>query len=243
MISTATACERPCQPLNHVADPEIRSGRGGASCDQAQLPCGRRDLRIGGRRDGVSLRFLVVVHQMPLFLLPVSRPFQFDGLVLFSSPSQGVSRCFLGGARSRTRLILVCCGLLLGCSGEPPLTLSPAGFETFLPRVGDESLILSFLARELAGAADGLSFLAGALFRRFLVKSPALHFSEDAFSLHLPFQCFERLIDIVVSDEYLQLFAPYPGRRSHGSRPSWVLSTFRRPRIVASCAKVENQCP
>ena len=23
------------QPLNHVADPEVRSGRGGASCDQA----------------------------------------------------------------------------------------------------------------------------------------------------------------------------------------------------------------
>src|SRR5215813_2831260 len=48
------------QPVNHVADPEVRSGRGGASCDQAQLPCGRRDLRIGGRRDGGSLRFLVV---------------------------------------------------------------------------------------------------------------------------------------------------------------------------------------
>jgi hypothetical protein len=91
------------------------------------------------------------------------------------------------------------------------LTLSPAGFDSFLPRVGDEPLILSFLARELARAADGLSFLSSALFRWFLVKSPAFHFSEDTFSLHLPLQCFERLIDVVVSDEYLQLFAPDSG--------------------------------
>src|SRR5262245_59355580 len=204
------------QPLNHLAAPGFRSGRGRAFHAQAHLPCGGCDIRIGDGRNGGSLRLLVVVHQMPLSLLPVFRPFQFDGLVLFSSPSHRVSRCFLGGARSRTPLILVCCGLLLGCSGEPPLTLSAAGFETFLPRVGDESLILSFLARELTGAADGLSFLSSALFRRFLVKSPAFHFSEDAFSLHLSLQCFECLIDVVVPDEYLQLFAPDPGWRTRG---------------------------
>src|SRR5262249_6825956 len=99
---------------------------------------------------------------------------------------------------------------------EPALTLSPAGFDSFLPRVGDESLILSPLARELTGAADGLSFLSSALFRRFLVKSSACHFSENACSLPLPLQCFERMIDVVVSDEYLQLFAPNPNWRTSG---------------------------
>jgi hypothetical protein len=110
---------------------------------------------------------------------------------------------------------------------EPALTLSPAGFEPFLSRVGDESFILSFLARELTGAADGLSFLSSAPFRRLLVKSSAFHFSEDAFPLHLPLQCFERLIDVVVSDEYLQLFAPDPNWLTHGSRPSRVVPTVQ----------------
>jgi hypothetical protein len=88
------------------------------------------------------------------------------------------------------------------------LTLSPGGFRSFLPRIGDEALVLRFLARELTGAADGLSFLSSALFRRFLVKSTAFHLPEDAFALHLPLQCFERLVDVVVSDKYLQLFPP-----------------------------------
>jgi hypothetical protein len=29
------------------------------------------------------------------------------------------------------------------------------------------------------------------------------HFSEDAFALHLPLQHLERLVDIVLTDEYL----------------------------------------
>jgi len=55
---------------------------------------------------------------------------------------------------------------------------------------------------------DRFPFLSRALFGRFLVKSSAFHLSEYAFALHLPFQCFERLIDVVVADEYLQFLLP-----------------------------------
>jgi len=83
------------------------------------------------------------------------------------------------------------------------VTLSPLGREAFLPRVGNESFILRLLARKLARATDRLALLPGDLLGRFLVKSSAFHLSEDAFALHLPFQGFERLINVVVANEYL----------------------------------------
>jgi hypothetical protein len=85
------------------------------------------------------------------------------------------------------------------------LALSSPVREAFLPRVGNQSFILRLLARKLAGAPDRLPLLPRALFGGFLVKSSALHLPENAFALHLPFQCLERLIDIVVANEYLQL--------------------------------------
>jgi hypothetical protein len=42
----------------------------------------------------------------------------------------------------------------------------------------------------------------------FFVEAPTLYLAEHAFPLHLPFQYFEGLIDIVVTYEYLQNPSP-----------------------------------
>lgn len=68
---------------------------------------------------------------------------------------------------------------------------------------GSESFAFEALALELAGAADRLRLLAGALLRRLLVGTAKLHFAEDAFALHFLLQCLQRLIDVVVADDHL----------------------------------------
>jgi hypothetical protein len=66
-----------------------------------------------------------------------------------------------------------------------------------------QSLALQFLARELAGAADGFRLLPRFPFRRLLVMFAELHLAENALALHLLLQHLERLVDIVVTDENL----------------------------------------
>jgi len=52
---------------------------------------------------------------------------------------------------------------------------------------------------------DGLLRFFSRRFLRWLLVEPSpLHLAEDAFPLHLPFQRPESLLDIVVTDEYLQ---------------------------------------
>jgi hypothetical protein len=63
---------------------------------------------------------------------------------------------------------------------------------------------LRLLARCLAGAADRFALLAGALLGRLLISPPALHLAKQTLALKLLFQDFEGLLDVVVSDEYLQ---------------------------------------
>jgi hypothetical protein len=82
---------------------------------------------------------------------------------------------------------------------------SAPGRDSFLSRVGNQAFILRLLARKLARATRRLTLLPRGPFGRFLIKSPTFHLSEDAFALHLPFQCFESLIDVVVANEYLQV--------------------------------------
>ena len=65
------------------------------------------------------------------------------------------------------------------------------------------ALALEALPDELAGAANGLSLLAGALFRRFFVEFPALHFPEGALALHFLLKRAQSLLDIVVANENL----------------------------------------
>ena len=67
-----------------------------------------------------------------------------------------------------------------------------------------QTFALSLFAGELAGSADRLVFLSRRLLRRLFVKPSALHFAEDSFALHFLFQHPKRLVDIVVTDEYLQ---------------------------------------
>ena len=66
-----------------------------------------------------------------------------------------------------------------------------------------QALALQFLARELAGAADGFRLLSDSLLGGFLVMAAELHLAEDALALHLLLQHLESLVDIVVTDEYL----------------------------------------
>jgi hypothetical protein len=68
---------------------------------------------------------------------------------------------------------------------------------------GKEALALEALARELAGAADRLGFLARFLFGGLLVVAAQLHLSEDALALHLFLERRDGLIDVVVTDENL----------------------------------------
>ena len=64
-----------------------------------------------------------------------------------------------------------------------------------------EAFAIHPLAQKLAGAANGLSLLTGALFRRLLIAAAQLHFAENAFALHLLLERAQSLIDIVVADQ------------------------------------------
>ena len=70
-----------------------------------------------------------------------------------------------------------------------------------------EPLTLESLALHLAGAADGFGGLAGAAFRRLFVMAAQLHLAKDPFALHLLFERFQRLVDVVVAYQNLHLAA------------------------------------
>src|SRR5712692_6229398 len=57
-----------------------------------------------------------------------------------------------------------------------------------------QALALQFLARELAGAADGFRLLSDSLFGGFLVVAAELHLAEDALALHFLLQRLEGLV-------------------------------------------------
>ena len=75
-------------------------------------------------------------------------------------------------------------------------------------RSGKTALALSTLASELAGAAHGFSLLARLLLGRLLVVVAELHLAENAFALKLLLQSAERLIHIVIANNYLQAQRP-----------------------------------
>ena len=70
-------------------------------------------------------------------------------------------------------------------------------------RLRQKAFTLRALAGQLTGAAHGFSAFTRTLFRRLLVMVTALHFAESAFPLHLLFERFQRLIDVVVAYENL----------------------------------------
>src|SRR5690348_2593097 len=67
-----------------------------------------------------------------------------------------------------------------------------------------QAFALQTLPLELAVAADRFRPLARTFFGWFFVMAPEFHLAEDAFPLHLLFQRFKRLVDIVVANDDLQ---------------------------------------
>ena len=68
---------------------------------------------------------------------------------------------------------------------------------------------LGALARKLAGTTHGFGLLTGLLLGRLLVVVPKFHLPENAFALQLLFQCAQRLVDIVIANNYLQAEPPF----------------------------------
>ncbi|SOR28357.1 protein of unknown function [Methylorubrum extorquens] len=75
-------------------------------------------------------------------------------------------------------------------------------------RSGDQALADRGLAGLLAGAADSLGLLTRLAHGGLLVGLALLHLAEDALALHLLLEDAERLIDVVIANEYLQRNQP-----------------------------------
>jgi hypothetical protein len=66
-----------------------------------------------------------------------------------------------------------------------------------------KAFALQFLAGELAGTADCLGLLARLALRGLFIMATKLHFPENALALHLLLEGLERLIDVIVANNYL----------------------------------------
>lgn len=71
---------------------------------------------------------------------------------------------------------------------------------SLIVRTSEKTFALRFLARQLAGTADGLGLLACFFLGRFLEMLLELHFTENPFALKLFLQSTKRLIDVVVAN-------------------------------------------
>ncbi len=70
-------------------------------------------------------------------------------------------------------------------------------------RLTSEALALQALALHLAGATHGLGNLAGAALGRLFKVATELHLTEDAFALHFLLEGFQRLVNIIITNENL----------------------------------------
>jgi hypothetical protein len=103
-----------------------------------------------------------------------------------------------------------------GPSSEPPVRrgadarccAASSGLDLLLRR-RNQTFAHGFLSGQLARAPDGLAFLPRRLRRRLLIEPPSLHFPKNAFTLHPLFQNSQRLIDVVVANENLQLIVSF----------------------------------
>ena len=73
---------------------------------------------------------------------------------------------------------------------------------------GNQSVPNGLLAREFAPPANRFRFLSRCFVRRLLIEALAAHLPEHAFALHFLLKDTKRLIDVVVSNEYLHGYAP-----------------------------------
>jgi len=115
----------------------------------------------------------------------------------------------LAGRGSPTERVAALCVKFSGTSfsSERPTRRSPLG--CFLPPFGhrDQAFALGLLPGGLPRAPDGFRLLPGLALRRFFIGLATLHLAKNALALHLLFQHPEGLIDIVVANEYLQMFS------------------------------------
>src|SRR5690606_2893961 len=131
----------------------------------------------------------------------------------------------------------------------PPLAVNPrkgrnldAASASRRTSAADETLALGALARQLAGAANGLGLLAGALLGRLLIMSAHLHLAENAFALHLFLERAKRLVNIVVTDEYLHLVILFWPLMTKGTRQNPHASAAFPPRNGAADSRTPRLC-
>src|SRR5690606_11066138 len=97
-------------------------------------------------------------------------------------------------------------------------------------RHGDQAFALQALARQLTSAANGFSLLPNLLFRRLFVIVAQLHFAEDAFALQFLLQGAQRLVHIVIANDYLQRStAPSKPGNWDSIKASWPQNHAARP--------------
>src|SRR5262249_12280924 len=71
----------------------------------------------------------------------------------------------------------------------------------------DQAFALSLFPGRLASSSDRLRFLAGLACGRLFIGLATLHLAKNALALHPLLQNSQSLIDIVIANEYLQMFS------------------------------------
>ncbi len=100
--------------------------------------------------------------------------------------------------------------------GASPASCVRSGYPAGIPgRLGfrQEAFTLGAFASQFPRAADGFSLFARLALGGLLEMVAALHLPEETFALHLLFQRFQRLIDVVIADHdlnYLKLSIGFP---------------------------------
>src|SRR5262244_2574023 len=99
------------------------------------------------------------------------------------------------------------CHERFAANSERPGWRRPPRRKLSLFRHGDQAFALGLFPGRLARAPDGFRLLAGLALGRFFIRLAALHLTKNALALHLLLEDPERLIDIVVANEYPQMFS------------------------------------
>src|SRR5262245_15659616 len=71
----------------------------------------------------------------------------------------------------------------------------------------DQAFAPSLFPGSLARTSHGFRLLTGLALRRFFIRLATLHLTKNALALQLLFEDPERLIDIVVANEYPRMFS------------------------------------
>src|SRR6516225_9213466 len=120
---------------------------------------------------------------------------------------------------------------MFAANSEQPGQRRPTG--RGLPLFGhrDQAFALRQFPGSFARASDGFCLLAGFALGRFFVRLATLHLTKNALALHLLFEGPESLFDIVVANEYPQMFSDRGGPEASDSiKPGSNIGAVRRSR-------------